>query len=409
MLAVLSKGRTEISNFCPSDDCQSTLECLRQLGAQIRVESDRVWIEGLGLGRLRSPPALLDARNSGTTVRLLSGIVAGNPITATFSGDASLSRRPMRRILEPLKAFGANVHARDDEYLPMTITGGALRAVDYQMPFASAQVKSAVLLAGLHATGRTFVREPGQSRNHTELLLQGFGARIRVTNDGIMIDGEHDLLSPGAIAIPGDVSSAAFIVAAALIVPGSDVEVQAVGLNPTRVAFLDVLERAGGAIHRDVGIVVSGELCGSIRVRFSELSEIDIGEAEAPRVIDEIPILAVIGARSRNGIRVRGARELRFKESDRIRTIVDGLRAIGVSVAETDDGFDVPGEQAFQGGLVRTEGDHRIAMAFGVAGLASRDAVVIDDPDCVSVSFPGFFEVIDQLAGRAGTVPVARH
>jgi 3-phosphoshikimate 1-carboxyvinyltransferase len=396
MIGAVAEGTTIIHNFAESVDCQTTIECLRDLGVPIKRAGSTVTVEGRGLKGFKAPSHELNGGNSGTTVRLMSGLLAGFPFEATFIGDESLSRRPMKRVVEPLRKFGVTITAREDNYLPLTIRGGSLFPISFTMPIASAQVKSAVLLAGLHARGLTRVREPMPTRNHTEIALAEFGARIRTTSDGIEIEGGRPLHGR-EVTVPGDLSSAAFLVAAALGVPGSRLRLTGVGLNPTRSGFLSLLQEMGGRIAIIPSPAGAGEPVGDIEVESSELLGMEIGGAWIPNVIDEIPMLAVLGTRTQKGIRIRDAAELRAKESDRIRAVASNLRTLGAQVEEFPDGLWVPGNQTLRGGEVDSFGDHRIAMAFAIAGLFSEEPVTIKDPACVGISFPSFFELLDSL------------
>jgi 3-phosphoshikimate 1-carboxyvinyltransferase len=394
MLGSIADGTTTIQNFSSSADCRATLTCLERAGVSFREDHTTVSIQGRGLGGLREPDGELDAQNSGTTVRLLSGILAGCPLTATFIGDPSLSRRPMKRIIAPLRQFGAGVTAKDDNFLPLTVQGGTLHAIDYELPFASAQVKSAILLAGLHATGRTRLVEPGPSRNHTEIALRRFGVEVDSSANVLEIEGGQRLQAQ-PFSVPGDVSAAAFFVAAALGVRSTRIRIRNVGLNPTRTGFLNLLEDMGGFIRIENLSDSAGEPVGDLTVANSELRGGEIRGRWIGNVIDEIPVLAVLGTRMRNGIRIRDAAELRVKESDRILALSSNLRALGVDVEEFDDGFYVRGGQAIRGGEVDSYGDHRIAMAFAVAALFATDTVSIRNAACVAVSFPDFFDLLE--------------
>ena len=312
MLGAIAEGTTVIHNFAASVDCHSTLECLRRLGVKIDEKGSTVTIHGRGLRGLQQPSLELDAGNSGTTVRLMSGILAGQPLESTFIGDESLSRRPMKRIIDPLRRFGATLEARDDNYLPLKIKGGPLRAVDFTMPVASAQVKSAVLLAGLQAAGTTKVHEPVASRNHTEIALAEFGARIKTSERTIEVEGGH-ALSGKELTVPGDLSSAAFFVAAALAIPNSKLRLTGVGLNPTRTGFISLLEEVRANVSVSKLSAAHGEPIGDIVVESSELEGMDVGGHWIPNIIDEVPMLAVLGTRTKNGIRIRDASELRAK------------------------------------------------------------------------------------------------
>jgi 3-phosphoshikimate 1-carboxyvinyltransferase len=400
ILGAIAEGTTVIRNFAESADCASTLDCLQRLGAPIQRSGSTVTIEGRGLRGLQKSSRELDAGNSGSTVRFMSGLVAGFPFETTFIGDSSLSRRPMKRVMEPLSRFGARFEARENNFLPMKVTGGTLTPIDFTMSIASAQVKTAVLLAGLYATGTTRVHEPVQSRNHTEIALAEFGARIRTSSNLIEIDGGYPLHSKQSL-VPGDLSSAAFLVAAALAVPNSKLRLNSVGLNPTRSGFLDLLRSAAAKIAIETRSTGGGEPAGDIIVESSEISGLEIDGPIIPNVIDEIPMLAVLGTRTQKGIRIRDAGELRAKESDRIHAVAVNLRTLGAEVEEYPDGLFVPGRQALRGGEVDSFGDHRIAMAFAVAGLFAEAPVTIKDPACVAISFPRFFELLEQVSPRS--------
>jgi 3-phosphoshikimate 1-carboxyvinyltransferase len=396
MIGAVAEGTTVIRNFAESVECHTTLQCLMDLGAPITRAGSTITIEGRGLQGLQQPSKELDAANSGTTVRLMSGLLAGFPFEATFIGDESLSRRPMKRVVEPLRKFGATINAREDNYLPLTIRGGSLFPVSLTTPIASAQVKSAILLAGLHARGLTRVREPLPTRNHTEIALAEFGARIKTTSDGIEVEGGHPLHGKD-FTVPGDLSSSAFLIAAALSVPNSNLKLTGVGLNPTRSGFISVLQQMGANISINQPSPSGGEPTGDITAESSTLTGMEIGGAWIPNIIDEIPMLAVLGTRTQKGIRIRDAAELRAKESDRIRAVAANLRALGAQVEEFPDGLSVPGNQTLRGGEIDSFGDHRIAMAFAIAGLFSEGPIAIKNPSCVGISFPSFFKLLDSL------------
>ncbi len=397
MLAAIAEGTTEIRNFAESIDCQSTLDCLRGLGVAVQADGATVTIEGRGLEGLRKPTQDLDAGNSGSTVRMMSGILAGFPFQSTFIGDESLSRRPMKRVIDPLRKFGARLEARDDNYLPLRITGGKLTPVSFTMPVASAQVKTCVLFAGLHAGGTTTVHEPIPSRNHTEIALAEFGARIKSAHMTVEIEGGHALTGK-VFGVPGDVSSAAFLLAAAVAVPDSHLQITGVGLNPTRSGFVSLLEEMQAKITVGRLSLVNGERVGDITAQSSDLVGMEIAGHWIPNIIDEIPVLAVLGTQTQKGIRIRDAAELRAKESDRIRAVATNLRILGAEVEEFPDGLFVPGRQKLRGGVVDSFGDHRIAMAFAVAGLFAESPVTIQNPSCASISFPGFFGELRRIS-----------
>jgi 3-phosphoshikimate 1-carboxyvinyltransferase len=397
MIGSIAEGSTIIRNFSPSVDCTSTLECLRRTGVSVDRSPDVIQISGpFGSDAGRFKQVFLDAGNSGTTVRLMSGLLAARRLEATFTGDESLSRRPMKRIIEPLRRFGARLEARDDSFLPLTIRGSELNAIEYTLPIASAQIKSAILLAGVQAHGTTRVRELIGSRNHTEIALREFGAQIQVTDGTIEVDGRTPLRAR-RVTVPGDLSSAAFFVAAAVVVPNSSLRISGVGLNPTRSGFIDLLKMMGAKIHTVGPSMGAGEPIGDIVAESSELEGMEVPGRWIPNIIDEIPVLAVLAVRTKHGVHIREARELRTKESDRIESIVVNLRKLGVAVEEYEDGFFVPGNQRLLGGSVDSFGDHRIAMAFAVAGLIAKGPVTIHNPSCVAISFPNFFELLQSV------------
>jgi len=396
MMGAIADGRTVIRNFAESADCASTLECLRRLRVPIDRKGTTVTVEGRGLRGLQKPSSELDAGNSGTTVRFMAGLVSGFPFESTFIGDASLSRRPMKRVIDPLRRFGATIEARDDNYLPMKVSGGGLRPIDFKLPIPSAQLKSCVLLAGLYASGTTRVHEPVPSRNHTEIALAEFGAHIRTGPNTIEIDGGASLHGK-EFTVPGDVSSAAFFIVAALAVPGSRLTLTNVGLNPTRSGLINLLEDRQAKIAIAEMSASGGEAVGNVVVESSDIPGLEIGGSWIPNVIDEIPVLAVLGTRTQNGIRIRDASELRVKESDRINAVAVNLRALGAEVEEFPDGLFVPGRQTLHSGVVDSFGDHRIAMAFAVAGLLADGPVTIKNPGCVGISFPSFFDILAEI------------
>ena len=397
MLGAIAEGVTRISNFATSQDCHSTLACLRSLGVSINAEANhRVTIQGRGLSGLQPSTRTLDAENSGSTIRMLSGILAGQRFTTRISGDESLQRRPMKRIMTPLTEMGARIEATQEDYPPLTIHGGALRPIRYELPIASAQVKSAILLAGLYAEGETTVVEPILTRNHTELALRGFGGEVHTAENTASIRGRKKLCGI-EITVPGDVSSAAFFVGAATLVSGSDLFLTDVGLNSGRRGILDLLVEMGASIEISGNRLHGGEPVADLRVRPAALRGGKIGGPQIPQVIDEVPILSVLATQSEEGMEIRDARELRVKESDRIRSVVENLRAMGARVEEFQDGLAIPGRQRLHGAAVKTFGDHRIAMAFAVAGLVADGETVIEGAECAGVSFPNFFSVLEEL------------
>ncbi len=396
MLAAIAEARSEIHYFATSADCASTLACLEKLGGKIERKDSLVTVEGAGASGLRAPHTRLDAGNSGSTMRMLAGILAGQPFHSAIGGDASLSRRPMRRIIEPLTRMGARIEASPGGLPPLEIEGGRLKPIRYELPVASAQVKSAVLLAGLFAEGETQVIEPARTRDHTEIALEHMGAEITREGNTIALRGPARLQG-GKLFVPGDISSAAFFLCAALLVPESNLMIQNVGLNPTRTAILDVLAGMGGQIHISNLESLNGELVGDLHAESSPLKGGEIPRAFVPQLIDELPVLSVLGTQTEEGVWFHGAEELRVKESDRIAAIAGNLRRMGADVEEFPDGLRVGGRQALRGAEIDPQGDHRIAMAFAVAGLVASGVTAIGDFECARISFPSFFEDLERL------------
>lgn len=401
IVAALAEGRSEILNYSTAADCRSTLDCLRRLGIEIDHTRERLRISGKGLGGLQAPRRSLDAENSGTTMRMLAGVLAGQSFSSILSGDASLRSRPMRRVVEPLRKMGAEIRTHGDDCAPLEIRGGSLHSIDYSLPIPSAQVKSAILLAGLYADGVTTVRETVRTRDHTELALREFGATIESLNKSVRIH-PCPKLEARQLIVPGDLSSGVFFIAAALIVPDSVLMLHNVGLNPTRTRVLDFLISMGAAIHLASVQLRDGELIGDVAVRHSRLSGGEISGAFVAEMIDELPMLAALGPFTEKGIEIHGAQELRVKESDRIATIAAGLRRMGAHVEEFPDGLRVEGRSAgkLRGAKVEPAGDHRIAMALAIAALGAESDTVIRNADCAAVSFPGFFVTLDRLRGK---------
>jgi 3-phosphoshikimate 1-carboxyvinyltransferase len=406
LLGALADGRSTLAHFAPGADCRSTLACLRGLGIEAEEDADgTVTLLGRGFGQLRSPTAPLDAGNSGTTMRLLAGVLAGHPFSATMIGDASLSRRPMRRVVAPLERMGARIEAVDG-HPPLTIHGTRLRAIAHEPETPSAQVKSAVLLAGLHADGTTSVLEPAATRDHTERALTAFGGRVDVQGLRVSVTGGQRLQGQ-QLYVPGDFSSAAFWLVAAAALPGSRIEIENVGLNPTRTALLGVLERFGARVEVEVTATSSGEPRGIVSVEGDRTGTLEIAPDEVPGLIDELPAIAALAAHG-GQVTVRGAGELRVKESDRIAALVAGFRALGVNAEERADGFVIAGPVAGasrpSGGRADARGDHRMAMAFAVAALAAERPSIIDGSEAVAISYPGFFETLGRLVAPIDTL-----
>jgi 3-phosphoshikimate 1-carboxyvinyltransferase len=401
ILAEIATGRSTITNFAPGADCRSTLACLSRLGVEIREETTgTVILMGRGTGGLRSIAGdreTLDAGNSGTTIRLLAGVLAGHPFSTTIRGDASLSRRPMRRVIEPLTRMGATFDAADGRP-PLTIHGAPLHGIAYTADVPSAQVKSAVLLAGLHAEGTTTVTEPAQTRDHTERALTAFGGRVTVSGLTVAVDGGQPLVGRGLL-VPGDFSSAAFWMVAAAALPGSRVAIEHVGLNPTRFALLGVLRRFGARVDVTEEAVEAGEPRGTVTVAADRALPLEITPGEVPGLIDELPAIAALAAVNGEVV-VRGASELRVKESDRIAALVAGFRALGIDADERPDGYAIRGTGSPpSGGAADARGDHRMAMAFAIAALAARQPSTIEGADAVGISYPSFFETLARVAG----------
>jgi 3-phosphoshikimate 1-carboxyvinyltransferase len=402
LLGAVADGESTIAGFGRSDDTESTIHALRQLGVSIDEESDdRIRVEGVGLRGLRPPGAAIDCGNAGTLIRLLAGILAGQEGEFTLTGDPSLSARPMERIAEPLRAMGAEVHTTDG-HAPITIVGRALRPISYRLPVASAQVKSCVLLAGLYADhGPTVVVEKGTpTRDHTERMLRAMGTRVESSPREARV-WPVERLDPLDVDMAGDFSAAApFLVAAALL-SGSELRVHGVNLNPTRTGLLDVLERMGARISVFNRRSVGGEPAGDVEVRPAELVATEVNGGEVPLLIDELPLVALAATHARGTTRVTGAEELRAKEADRITHVVEGLRALGARITERPDGFEVMGvPHRLRGGRLSAHGDHRLAMLGAVAGLASQEGVDVEDAEAVAISFPGFYELLDSVTRR---------
>jgi 3-phosphoshikimate 1-carboxyvinyltransferase len=396
MLAAIAEGDTVIHNYSTGADCHSSLGCVAALGVEVSEQGLDVTVRGKGLDGLRAPARDLDAGNSGSTIRMLSGILAAQPFRSRIFGDESLSRRPMQRIMKPLGEMGARIQAREDKYPPLAIEGSRLRAIDYVSPVASAQVKTCVLFAGVFAEGVTSVAEPVRSRDHTEIGLREFGADVKVEREKVSIAGRPRLTGRELI-VPCDLSSAAFFLSAALMVKGSNLAIRGVGLNPTRSALLDFLVGMGASIQITNLESRNGELVGDLVVRHSALRGGVIENGLTAALIDEIPVLAVLGAATEEGLTVRDAGELRIKETDRIRTVVENLRRMGVAAEELPDGLVVPGRQKFKAGAFDSYGDHRIAMAFAVGALTADGESTILDAEAASVSFPEFWETLGRV------------
>ena len=398
MLSAIAEGTSKLHNYSTGADCHSTLNCMESLGIAIERDGTEITVHGKGLHGLKEYAGTLDAGNSGSTIRMLSGILAGQHFTSRIEGDESLARRPMARIMKPLAQMGAAISARDGSYTPLVIDGGKLNAVDYTSPVASAQVKSCILFAGLYADGETTVRESIKTRDHSEIALEGFGAEIKVIGKNVSITGGKQLVGR-ELTIPGDLSSAAFFLVAATMAKQARILITGVGLNPTRSALLDFLVGNGANIKIQDIRSDGGEIAGDLLVQNSKFKGGFVDRDLAAALIDELPVLAVLGATSENGFTVRDAAELRVKETDRIATVAENMRRMGIEISTFEDGFHVPGKQQFKGAEVESFGDHRIAMAFAVAALSATGDTNVKEAEAASVSFREFYDILNHLRG----------
>jgi len=397
MFSSISKGKSIIRNPLMAEDTISTMDAFRALG--VRIDEGEGFVSVEGTGSLNCPADPIDCGNSGTTMRLLSGVLSGNPFTSVLKGDESLSRRPMKRVMEPLRLMGADIRAaREDNFPPLTVNGGGLSAITYEMPVASAQVKSSLMLAALYADGETVVVEKARSRDHTERMLPAYGAGVNVDGLKVTVKGGMPLRALD-MEVPGDFSSAAFFAVAATITGGSELVIRNTGLNPTRTGLLSVLEAMGADIRIENRREVSGEPVGDLVCRSARLRGVDVDPALVPSLIDEFPVLCIAAALAEGVTNIRGARELRLKESDRITGVALPLRAMGVEVEEFPDGMSIQGRQWLEGATIDSLGDHRIAMSFAVASLVASGETVIRGADAVNVSFPGFFNILRRVCG----------
>lgn len=398
MFGALADGTTEITNFLQGADCLSTISCFQAMGVEIENCPDHVLIHGAGLHGLKAPDRMLDVGNSGTTTRLISGILAGQRFTSTLNGDASIQKRPMKRIIDPLTQMGAKIRSLNDNgCAPLEIHGSNLHGISYHSPVASAQVKSCVLLAGLYADDMTSVTEPALSRNHTELMLSGFGASVTSVGTTATVEPEPHLYGQ-KIAVPGDISSAAYWIAAALAVPNSELVLKNVGVNPTRDGILRVAEAMGADITRENEHMVSGEQVCDLIVRSSPLHGATVSGELIPTLIDEIPVIAVLACFAEGETVIRDAQELKVKESNRIDTVVEGLRAMGADATATEDGMIIRGGRPLHGATIDSHLDHRIAMSFTVAGLMCDTPTTILNADSVVISYPDFYETLKKIS-----------
>lgn len=401
MLGSLATGTTEIEGFLPGEDCLSTIRCFRSMGVQIEQNGSSVKVFGRGLRELTAPAGILDCGNSGTTTRLLSGVLAAQHFNSVLSGDASIQRRPMKRIMIPLRAMGADITSvSGNDCAPLSVHGKQLYGIHFNSPIASAQVKSAVLLAGLYASGQTTVTEPALSRDHTERMLRSFGAKVLTGNfegrPSVTVTETQNLYGT-EISVPGDISSAAFFLVGASIVPGSEVVLRNVGINPTRDGVISALRAMGAKIEVLEVRNEDSEPAADLLVRYAPLHGTEIGGALIPRLIDELPVLAAAAAVAEGRTVIRDAAELKVKESNRIRTMAEGLSRLGAKVEETEDGLIIDGGAALHGGEVESYLDHRVAMSFAILSLVTDGEVRISDPDCVNISAPTFYEDLKSL------------
>ena len=397
MFGSLAEGTTEVTNFLQGADCLSTISCFRELGIEIENTPDRILIHGKGLHGLSEPADTLDTGNSGTTTRLISGILAGQSFTTVLNGDASIQTRPMKRIITPLSMMGADIISlKDNGCAPLRICGGQLHGITYESPVASAQVKSCVLLAGLYADAPTSVIEPVLSRNHTELMLTGFGAKVTSSGTTATIEPEPDLKGM-KIEVPGDISSAAYFLAAGLIIPNSEILIKNVGINPTRDGILRVAKEMGGDITVLNQKTSGGEPTCDLLVRSSSLKGVTVGGEIIPTLIDEIPMIAVMACFAEGTTIIKDAQELKVKESNRIDTVVTNLKAMGAHIEATDDGMIIEGGHPLHGAVIDSHLDHRIAMSFAVGALGADGETKIEGAECVKISYPEFYETLEKL------------
>lgn len=400
MFGAMAKGTTTVEGFLQSDDCLATIDCFSKLGVDIKVDGKNVRIESHGIEAWNEPNEVLYTGNSGTTTRLMLGILAGTNFSSVLIGDESIQKRPMKRVTDPLKQMGAKLIGRENgQFTPIAIEGTNLESIVYEMPVASAQVKSAILLAALHASGETVVVEKETSRDHTEKMLHHFGADIQVEDKTIRLVGGQKL-NGTHVVVPGDISSAAFFLAAGSIVPKSKITLTDVGLNPTRTGIIDVLQEMGAELSINTLENKSHEEIGTIEIETSSLKGIEIGGDLIPRLIDEIPIIALLATQAEGKTMIKDAEELKVKETNRIDAVVNELKKLGAAITATEDGMIIEGPTPLHGGVVQTYGDHRIGMMAAIASLITEGTVSLDDPACIAVSYPNFFEQLDSVVTK---------
>jgi len=398
ILGSIAQGETRIYNFLNSLDCLKTLECMQTLGAEIELgEDNSVKIKGKGLYGLQEPKDILDVGNSGTTIRLLTGLLSGQDFYSVLNGDDSIRWRPMKRVVEPLRLIGANIWGRKDgQFAPLSVRGNKLNTLQYILPVASAQVKTALLLAGLYAAGETVIKEPLPTRDHTERMLEIMEADIKISPPEVKVMGRKELKGTD-IFIPGDISSAAYFIAAASILRDSQIIIKQVGVNPTRTGIIEILKKMGTKIDILNYRIKSNEPQADLKIEYSELKGVEIRKEEVPLLIDELPLIAVVASQAKGKTVVSGAKELRVKETDRIKAIVSELKKMGVDIKEKEDGFIVEGPSKLKGTVCESYNDHRIAMSLAVAALLAEGKTVIQNSECIDISFPGFEKILQKL------------
>lgn len=397
MFGAIAEGTTTVEGFLLGEDCLSTIDCFKKLGVEIEVDGTNVRVESKGMDNWEEPKEVLYTGNSGTTTRLMLGILAGSNVHTIMTGDASIGKRPMRRVVDPLRLMGADIRGRENgQFTPLAVQGTKLQGIDYDMPVASAQVKSAILLAGLNAEGTTIVREKEVSRDHTERMLKQFGAEIDVTNGVVTLRGEQKLHGTH-VAVPGDISSAAFFLVAGAICANSEVVIENVGVNETRDGIIEVMKAMGADLQVDIDDPNAAEPTATLTIRTSQLQGTVVEGAVIPRLIDEIPIIALLATQANGTTVIKDAEELKVKETDRITAVVNELSKLGANIEATDDGMIIHGPTPLTGTNLVSYGDHRMGMMAAIAALITNEPIVLDDAECIAVSYPTFFEHVDTL------------
>ncbi|MGG0716702.1 3-phosphoshikimate 1-carboxyvinyltransferase [Robertmurraya massiliosenegalensis] len=398
MFGAIANGTTSVTNFLTGDDCLSTISCFRKLGVEIEQQGDQATIYGKGFSGLKEPRGVLDVGNSGTTIRLMLGILAGRPFFSTLIGDQSIGKRPMTRVTKPLLSLGAKIDGRSGgEYTPISVRGGNLKGIEYPLPVASAQVKSAILLAGLQADGQTTVIETSKTRDHTERMIKHFGGDIEVDGLSVTVQGGQTLKGMN-VQVPGDISSAAFFLVAGAIVPNSEITLKNVGLNPTRTGIIDVMKEMGADLQI-TNVKEEFEPTGDLIIKTSSLKGTTIEGSMIPRLIDEIPVIALLATQAEGVTIIKDAEELKVKETNRIDTVVHELQKLGVKIESTNDGMIIYGNQRLSGGIVNSHGDHRIGMMLAIASLICKEETSLENTEAISVSYPNFFNHLQSLLG----------